>query len=86
MQNYKNQYKKYKRMHRVQKEMREHYESLFKTGVGELRFELLQVDALKNALQEIIAMTNDPLAKKVAEMAIERHNVDKLIHARKLFW
>lgn len=85
MQNYKNQYKKYKRMHRVQKDMREHYESLLRTWVGELQFELLQVETLKNALEEITAMTNDPLAKKAAEMAIERHNVDKLIHARKLF-
>ena len=54
-------------------------------GVGELQFANLQIEALYGALDEIRSMTNDNLAKKVADMAIERRNVDKMIHARLLF-
>lgn len=85
MKNYKKEYKKYKRMHRVQSEMREHFESLFNTGVWELKFRLLQIDHLYNALDEVETMTNDPLAKWVIKNAKERHQLDKLIHSRKLF-
>jgi hypothetical protein len=53
--------------------------------VEELRFSNLEVQTFTDALDEIVAMTTDPLAKKVAQMAKEKHNVDKLIHARKLF-
>lgn len=67
------------------KKENEIHKSLLDTSVGELRFANLQIEALYNALDEIVSMTNDPLAKKVAEMAKERHNIDKMIHARKLF-
>ena len=53
--------------------------------VGELRFSNMCIEFLYNALDEIVSMTSDPLAKKVAEMAKERHKIDKLIHTRTLF-
>ena len=67
------------------KEMTTHYKQLFETTCKEHRFQLLQVEFLKNELEQIISFTNDNLAKKAAEMAIERHNLDKIIHARKIF-
>ncbi len=45
----------------------------------------MSIEFLYNALDEIVSMTSDPLTKKVAEMSKERHQVDKLIHARNLF-
>lgn len=45
----------------------------------------MSIEFLYNALDEIVSMTTDHLTKKVAEMAMERHNVDKLIHSRNLF-
>lgn len=54
-------------------------------GVGELQFANLQIEVLYGALDEIRSMTNDPLAKEVARMAIERRNIDQLIHSRILF-
>jgi len=59
--------------------------AILNAGVWELRFANMSIEFLYNALDEIVSMTSDPLAKKVAEMAKERHNVDKMIHARKLF-
>ena len=60
-------------------------DGIIDSAVGELRFANLQIEALYNALDEVGAMTDDPLARKVVEMAKERHNIDKLIHARILF-
>jgi hypothetical protein len=71
--------------YKKQKALAEHYRDLFTVGVEELRFSNLEVQTFTDALDEIVAMTTDPLAKKVAQMAKEKHNVDKLIHARKLF-
>ena len=55
------------------------------SAINELQFEKLQVDALYNVIDEIQTMTTDPLTKKVCEMAKDRHQTDKLIHARNLF-
>lgn len=60
-------------------------QSILDAGVGELQFANIQIEVLYGALDEIRSMTNDPLAKEVARMAIERHMTDKLIWARKLF-
>ncbi len=59
--------------------------TLCEAGVWELRFELLQVEILKQALQEIKVIGKDNLSNKVAEIALERHELDKLIHARVIF-
>jgi hypothetical protein len=60
-------------------------QAVLDASIGELQFANLQIEALYGALDEIRSITTDPLAKKVAEMAIERRNVDKLIHSRMLF-
>lgn len=60
-------------------------ESLLQTVSWEHRFQLLQVQLLVNWLEEIKSMTTDPLTKSVISNLIERHNLDKLIHARILF-
>jgi hypothetical protein len=60
-------------------------QAVLDAGVGELQFSNLQIDALYGALDEIRSISTDPLAKKVCDMAIERMNIDKLIHARLLF-
>jgi len=59
--------------------------SLLDSSIGELRFALLQILHLKITLQEIEAMTNDVLVAGVVKNGLERHEMDKLIHARNLF-
>lgn len=66
--------------------MHEHYESLFNTSVKELKFYRLCVDHLYNALDEIEKITNDNLVKCLIKNWKERHNLDKLCHARSIFW
>ena len=53
--------------------------------VWELQFSNMCNEIFYNCLDEIVSMTSDPLAKKVAELSMERYQTDKLIHARKLF-
>lgn len=60
-------------------------QAVLDAGVWELRFANMSIEFLYNALDEIVSMTSDPLAQRVAEMAKERHQVDKLIHARTIF-
>jgi len=48
-------------------------------------FSNLCIQYLLNELNQIEAMTIDPLTKKSAELAQARHELDKLIHARNLF-
>lgn len=68
-----------------QKERADENEKLFSSSVKELRFANMQIEALYNTLDEIASMTSDPLTKQVAELAKERHQLDKLIHSRNLF-
>lgn len=78
-----------KQTKKYQNEWKKKYEdtqAVLDAGVGELQFANLQIEALYGALDEIRSMSTDPLAKKVCDMAIERHMTDKLIHARLLFW
>lgn len=73
---------------RVENAYQKQYEdtqALLDAGVWELRFANMSIEFLYNALDEIASMTNDPLSKKVAEMAKERHQLDKIIHARTIF-
>jgi len=60
-------------------------QAILDAGVWELRFSNMCNEVLYNCLDEIVSMTTDPLAKKVAELSMERYQTDKLIHARKLF-
>ena len=70
-----------------QSEMRKHYEELFNTSVGELKFSNISNEYLLSVLQEIQTLTEseDPLIYKIVENAIERNNLDKLVHTRTLF-
>lgn len=73
---------------KYQNEWKEKYEgaeSLLGSCCDELQFANMQIEIIYNALDEIRSITKDPLTKKVAEMAIERMNIDKMIHARLLF-
>lgn len=67
------------------KELVKHYKALFETSCSEHKFQLLQVELLKSALNNIASFTNDPLAKRMIELAIEQHNLDKIVHARLIF-
>jgi len=60
-------------------------QDLLDAGVGEIMFSNLCIQHLYNELNQIEAMTVDPLTKKSAELAQARHALDKLIHARNLF-
>jgi len=60
--------------------------TILAAATWELRFEKMRADSLLQEVREIVTMTNDPLAKKVAEMAIERYHLDSMIHTRLIFW
>jgi len=55
------------------------------SSINELRFALLQIHHLQTVLNEVEAMTTDKLAKGVIRNGLERHEIDKLIHARNIF-
>lgn len=69
---------------KVNKEMRIHYQELFETSISELHFANLQIEHLYSVLDELITFTGT-LEKAVIENAINRHELDKLIHAKLLF-
>lgn len=51
----------------------------------ELSFSLIQISLLKNALEEINTINKCPLIEKVIDNYLERHELDKIIHAKKIF-
>jgi len=53
--------------------------------IGELQYTNLMVEHLLSVLSEVESMTSDELAKAIIKNGIERHNIDKLVHARMLF-
>ena len=65
--------------------MADHYKELSEVSLGELRHEKMNVEYLLSVLDEIHAMTDDELTKAVIENAKNRHNLDKIIHARDIF-
>lgn len=81
----KKELKKYKAIAYRQTELREHYESLFNTWVWELQFAKIQTQQLYNLLEEIKKLTNDKPIKKYIENWLEKHELNKAIHARNLF-
>jgi hypothetical protein len=58
---------------------------VLKASVNELRFANLQIALLLQSLDEIVTVTNEPIVQSIIRLTIERHNLDKSIHARKLF-
>jgi len=50
----------------------------------ELQFEKIQVELLELALDEIVRHW-DNLSVKIAKNTLQRHNLDKILHAKSLF-
>jgi len=64
--------------------MKNKQQDLLNSSINELRFAMLQILHLKSTLQEIETMTDDTLVKGIVKNALERHEMDKLIHFRNL--
>lgn len=62
----------------------EHYKELYTISSNELRFERLQTKSLYSVLDELLLFVNG-LEKEVIENALQRHKLDKVIHAKLLF-
>ena len=69
----------------VDAEMHAHYKELFETSISELKFEKLNVAYLLSILEEIESFTNDAIVELVIDNARQRHDLDKVIHARNIF-
>ena len=65
--------------------MRRHYQELFETSSKELSFEKNQSMDLLEIIQDVIDITNDNLASAILENAVNRYNLNKLIHIREVF-
>ena len=66
------------------KELKEHYQELYEVAVKEHQFGLLCVEHLKSVLNEIKVL-DDKLYGLIAENGLNRHEIDKVIHAKTLF-
>lgn len=66
------------------KEMHEHYKELFETAVSELKYEKMNVSFLYSLIEELEVLWDD-LVKAVIENGKNRHELDKIIHAKLLF-
>lgn len=64
---------------------RNDYVRLHEAWVWELRFERMKSDFLENILYEIRSMTTDPIVRWIVDNAIERKNLDQMIHNRMIF-
>ena len=64
--------------------MMTHYKELYEVALGQLKFEKLCVAHLKSVLDEVHEL-GDEITKAVIENAINRHNLDKIIHVKKIF-
>lgn len=77
-------YKKLKTQLKAKTELYKHYSELSSIALDELKFERLQVEHYKKALEEIKILSqqkvNHKLIEKVIDNAVERANLDKLIH------
>lgn len=60
-------------------------QAMLDSAARELQACRLQLKSLENALDEISAITDDPLAKGVAIASLYRYELDQRIHARLLF-
>jgi hypothetical protein len=64
---------------------KDEYRKLYHTALCEFRAYLLFTEHLYNTIDEIETVTSDPLVKEICKNVKERHNLDKLIHNRKIF-
>ena len=58
---------------------------LLDSAISELTFANMSISYLYSVLDEIETMTTDSITKGVVKNAKERHQMDKLIHARSKF-
>lgn len=81
---YKTTTKKLKNKILYEKEMKTHYEELFKTSVSELKFERLRIEHYKSILEEVEVLLNkwvkNNLISKVIELWKTRDVLDISIH------
>ena len=61
------------------------YKDLTASAISELTFKNLMVEHLLSIIDEVIEICDDELACAVLENGINRHELDKLIHAKLLF-
>lgn len=77
-------YKKLKIKLNTQKQMREHYQTLYNICLEELKFEKLQNDFLVSALNEVENLCDKKVKHKLIAEVIrnskERRFIDKIIH------
>ena len=67
------------------KGMCEHYKTLSDTGISELKYEKLNVKYLLSVLDEL-EVVGDELVGAIIDNAKNRHSLDKIIHAKLLFY
>lgn len=60
-------------------------EALFNAGMGELTFANQQNAHLLSVLNELQALSKDPIITKIIELEKERYQLNKIIHAKMLF-
>ena len=81
----RNRYKECKAQKEANLELYKYYKELSDIGIGELKFERMNVEHLVSVLEEIKTFTKDELVKAVIEKELNRYNLDKIIHAKTLF-
>lgn len=79
-----NKIKNLKSAVKAKQEMVEHYESLFRTSVSELKFKNILCETLLNSLDRIDILAqkqiNPELLKKFVKLSKEQYELEKLIH------
>ena len=73
-----------KKIKNKKKQEQKQEQELFEASIGELRYEKMNVSYLLSVLDELYTI-GDTLTQAVIENAKERHNLDKIIHAKILF-
>ena len=81
----KSKLKKCTAQKKANRDLYEHYKELFETSFKELKFANMQVQYLNSVLEEIESFTDDEMVKAVIENSRNRHMLDKIIHAKKIF-
>ena len=80
----KKNFKFYKREFHINKELRIHYEELFRVAVSELKFERLKNECLKAGFEEVAVLLDKDVSSKIIKDVVahrkKREMLDTLIH------
>ena len=80
----KRNFKFYKREYHINKELRIHYEELFRVAVRELKFERLKNESLKEGFEEVKILLEKNVSSKIIKDVVDhwkkREMLDTLIH------